>query len=218
MKHLFHALMLLAVLGAAEMAAAQEVTIDPIRIADPGPAAELIAGDTATGGTGCYNWDDSPTVITGDRILLPVRTFVKRDSGSALKRGSCQWALPLQVPAGRKLVIHRIDLENLINLPAGASSKAQIEVFAAGAQGPKIELSGEASADHGLRVLHGGGAEIGFVSRCGEALTLRANSSVLVNGGDGRASSKLDRIVLSYELADCATAEAPQDGAVIVAQ
>lgn len=177
---------------------------DPVVTPEPQPAPVIhpILGQTTMAGTACANWDETPVLLTDHHMFVPVRTFVKRAQQEAFKRGSCQFAIPLRVPFGHRLVIKGIRLQHIANLPVEASSKADLEVFFAGGQGPKIQVF--ETAERGPRhVLNQPDVLTSLESGCGEDLILRGNSAILLSGGAGSATAKLDNLVLTYEVKSC---------------
>lgn len=180
----------------------EQTEIDPAEPLPVAPVALVALGQLETAGTACFNWDESPVLMTRQQILIPVRTFVKRAEGSRVVRGSCQFALPLTVPADHRLVIRSIGLTHLVNLSAGTQSKAQLEVFYPGSEGPKLDLV-EQATDKRFANLTQAQIQTELVTECGAQVTLRGNSNILLIGGEGHSTAKLDGVQIEYELAPC---------------
>lgn len=170
---------------------------------EPLPVIHPQLGQTSMAGTACANWDETPVLLTDHHLFVPVRTFVKRQAGESFKRGSCQFAIPLRVPAGHQLVIRGIRLQHVANLPLGTSARAELEVFFAGGSGPRIEIN-EVAERVPRHVLNQPDVLTDLRSACGQDLILRGNSSIFIHGGSGVSTSKLDHLVLGYEVRPCA--------------
>lgn len=166
-------------------------------------SSTLVFGEFKIAGTGCYQPQGLPVpVVTDKEIRLPVATMVKRSAQEALKRGSCAFSLPLQLPSSHRLIVKSLKVRHHLNLAAGTAARARIEIFKTGAQGPVLSLNDQAG-EHRRRHASQIESEIDLVTACGESLILRGNSSVTLQDGQGRSTARLDGYDLSYTLEEC---------------
>lgn len=144
-------------------------------------AQGITAGEITVGGTGCQ----SPATATlGGTVLSPVITFdgyrptVGGRDGTVLSRGSCNLAIPLDVPDGMSVAVvgtgYRLDTAIL----PGTTAIVSVEAFFAGDQGPVLTrtVSGPSNGKFvGAAVITSAGRQW---SACGADLILRANTSI----------------------------------------
>jgi hypothetical protein len=183
------------------------------------PLLPLVDGDSVesmvdtdkitVNGTGCalntpgtyFDFDSEKNVleISTDRYKMI------EGPGTALTdvRKACALAMPLSVPAGKRLVISQLDLAAKVNLPLYGKATLSLEAFTAGSTGPKIKKV--VSADKNAQV---GRVQIRltsfFSTACGGSPILRLNTSGLVSAPSGETSAmKIDRMALYFKVEDC---------------
>ncbi len=156
----------------------------------------------ALGGLGTYVDFDS------ERNILEIRTdryslHDGPDSAAAERRKTCGVAMPLTVPAGKRLVISQLDLAGRVNLPLNGQAILNLEAFAAGATGPKIKkvVAADKAAQLGrvqMRLTNF------YATSCGGYPILRLNTSGQVSAPNGETSAmRIDRIALYFRVEDC---------------
>jgi hypothetical protein len=166
--------------------------------------AQVELGPISMAGTACRLDDVGPIPATIENGLLqvPVAISLKKAPGEALKRGTCQFAIPVQVGAGQRLVLSQAVALGSVNLSKGTQAKVAIELFKAGSHGnimthESIAIEKKIKDQFQL-------SQEGEVIRlaCGEATILRGNASILLRG-DKRATSNLHLVEMEATVEDC---------------
>jgi hypothetical protein len=183
------------------------------------PLLPLVAGDLvesmidngqiAVNGTGC-SLNESGTYFDFDseKNVLEIQTDrYKMSAGPSVaiteNRKACAMAMPLRVPAGKRLVISQLDLAGKVSLPVGAKATFNLEAFVAGAVGPKVSKVVSASSQSQL-----GRVQIRlsnfYATTCGGSPILRLNTSGSLNSSSAEtAAMKIDRVALYFKVEDC---------------
>lgn len=130
--------------------------------------------------------------------LTPSALNVSNASEGGLNRKTCMVALPVHVPAGKKLVISDARLVTKSQLQSSAVATAQVEAFTAGSQSKPL-VSSLTPAQNG--VVRAKLKEVLAESECGQDTNLRINASILAQGANAEASVKTLRV--KYKLTSC---------------
>lgn len=158
-------------------------------------------GRLSFGGSACQTQYSKPT-LRGGVLRVPLTTQVSKSSGTRLERGTCAFTLPVQVAPGYRLVLNDLSALGSVNLSKGTTSRADLEVFAAGDHGEVLtSVEGSQTKNVRKRIQLKQDGEV-LVSACGASLNLRGNSSILLQG-DARASANLQFVELAVEVERC---------------
>lgn len=128
-------------------------------------------------------------------------------SGRWLDRKNCALALPVRVPAGKRLVISQVDMSAKLDATSPATAVIGLEAFLAGTQGSLQTKTLETGSEpvQGRLLLRRN--EL-LSSRCGESDILRLNTSSRLHGQEFLSAKanvlEVDRITLSLKLESCA--------------
>jgi hypothetical protein len=134
------------------------------------------------GGTGCPADGagihvQASTSEEGRLIIYIPDMNVSLDNGATFGRKACNIVMPIDVPAGYRLVIGRPSVFGTEHLSSGESLDATASVFMAGSQGPEVKFSstsnGGDSAEYYRR------SQESLTLGCGEVGNLRASTTVL---------------------------------------
>lgn len=169
---------------------------------DPEEIELLRLGNFQTAGSHCYNWDESPLVVTPFRVYLPFRNWLRRGSGTQRLQGLCEFSMEVQVPAGKRLILYGIFGRNTVNLPVKsvATSRFLIEISTEAQLLADTSLEAVASPRQDVLIFD---AEEEIAGNCGQNLTLRGRTETELFGGEGSASSSLTSLSFDYALIDC---------------
>ncbi|HEX4925035.1 MAG TPA: DUF4360 domain-containing protein [Bdellovibrionales bacterium] len=146
-------------------------------------------GNISFGGTGCPAAGNGIQVKVGSngKRLIVYTPDMQVDLQSArLDRKACAITIPVALAADERLVLGRPSVFGKEQLAAGSQLTATAEVFFAGAQGPKVSHSLQGTSSPSVSDFYEIGADQ-VVSGCGEALNLRANTTVLATRAAGSA-------------------------------
>jgi hypothetical protein len=149
-------------------------------------------GRVSAGGPGCPK-EGARAVLTGGGSSLRVSfdNFYAASAGARtgdLSRTSCNLAIPMRVPPGKRFAVVAGQFHGSNALPAGAKSVLRVEHFFPGRTGPVVEQTFAGPLRRGF-VLD---APLSPVwSRCGGDAILRINASLRVTGGSPPARSAL---------------------------
>ncbi len=160
-------------------------------------------------GTGCpvsdggnyFDFDSEKNLL--DILTDRYKMIDGPTAGFTDTRKACAMAMPLSVPAGKRLVISQLDVAAKVNLPLGGKATINLEAFTAGATGPKIKKTVLADTKPVL-----GRVQIRlpafFQTGCGGSPILRLNTSGQVASVSGQtATMKIDRIHMYFKVEDC---------------
>ena len=164
----------------------------------------------AVAGSGC------PTTLEGtvadfdlERNLLDIslRRFslsAGGTSGKTLDRQTCNLAIPVLAPHGKRVVISQIDLSSKLDLGAGAQASFRLESFLAGSTGAVASrtVSATIAGKKGRSLMRSNDR---LRSNCGGSDILRLNSSAVLAAGSAQNASTLavSRLVLYLRLESC---------------
>jgi hypothetical protein len=156
-------------------------------------------------GTGCpASAHDSEVEFNEEKNLLEV-SFKKYVSETNLERSlvrtACSLALPIEVPAKKRLVIAQLDLLGRINHQAEAQTSLALEAFFPGVVNtPETRVISSSEAQVGRFLMRKTNL---LKSRCGGSDILRINTNQLMLGHAVGESSTIDEMSLSLKLESC---------------
>lgn len=134
----------------------------------------------SVGGSGCssnlgslrLDFDQEKNILE----IRPSQFRVDLSSGHFSEQKSCQLAIPVNLPKGKRLVISQLDLSGKIDLRVGATAKLNFEAFLAGSSAPvKTKIFQPKDSLKGRFLMRR--TEV-LKSRCGLSDILRLNSSL----------------------------------------
>jgi len=165
-------------------------------------ATDLVIGEPAYGGTGCPAGTASITLSPDQQALsILFDQYVVEagfNVGKRVDRKSCNVAIPVTVPQGYSIAIFQMDYRGFNSLPYGASSQFNIEYFFAGSRGPRYSKRFVGNINQDFIITNNLIAESLVWTPCGAPVTLRANTSMMVqtNGRGEQALSTIDSMDL----------------------
>jgi len=153
-------------------------------------------------GTGC---DQTSSVVQINRARTAINVsfskFKVSHNGAALDRSTCNLALPVMVPAGKKLVIYKITIKESYKLSPHSKVKLAVSAFFPGQPGETLAQT--LSNDSGQVVLS---KKVRVVSGCGESTIVRFNSSLTMMSEQGAYHSdkaSISSVGLALKFVDC---------------
>lgn len=161
------------ILVAATMIASQSFAQSGVYLGNPGYA-----------GTGCAQGTAS-AILSPDNQQLSIlfSDYVAQAggmTGKSMDRKNCSIAIPVFVPQGYSVSVLNIDYRGYNSLPQGGASTMTAEYFFAGARGPIFQkrFMGPLNSDYTFsnKLI----ATAVVWSACGAQVTLRANTSAVV--------------------------------------
>lgn len=162
---------------------------------------QIAIGNISLVGSACASTLAAPKIEEG-KLLLPVGLNVKKTSSESLKRGTCNMALAVAVPARNRLIISNTSVVGMVNLKKGGASKVQVELFKAGEHGEILQAVHDATAKKLTEVVDLKSQGDMIATQCGEAITLRANMSAIIKGA-ARSTVRMDSIETDVRLEAC---------------
>jgi hypothetical protein len=139
--------------------------------------------------------------IEEGKLRLPTASILRKASGTGLARGTCNFALPIQLAPDYKLVLKNLETGGDISLAKGTSAQADLEIFVAGQSGNKLQYK-EVAKKKLRKTFALKKAGTILESECGASLILRGNSALLLQG-TGTASSAMRSLELEAEVLIC---------------
>lgn len=146
-------------------------------------ASGIYLGEPEYNGSGCPQGSASVALspdFTAVSILFD--SYSATAGGSTRKtmdRKTCNIAVPVNVPQGKSVSLFTIDYRGFNSIPQGAYATFSAEYFFAGKTGPRFDKKWDGRYEDGYTIRHNLPAEAVVWSRCGESVTLRANTSVM---------------------------------------
>lgn len=174
------------------IAAALATTLALSAIATPALAAPALKlGKPAYGGPGCPAGTASAAVTGGDSQLTvrfsSYQVAAGGSSGKSFDRKACSLSIPVTVPAGYSVAVVAVDFTGYTNLPSGSSATFRLEEFMPGGTGPVF--SSEIKGPKKGKFTASSQASATIWSACGNSVTMRTNTSLLVRSPAGKAAS-----------------------------
>lgn len=146
-------------------------------------ADDIRLGQPAYGGNGCPQGTAS-AVLSPDAKTLSIlfdqyTAEAGNATGRAVDRKSCNVAIPVHVPNGFSMSLFKVDYRGFNSLPAGGSSRLNVDYFFAGQRGPSYSKTfyGEQNANYLLTNTLNNSTVVW--SPCGAETNLRINSSLM---------------------------------------
>lgn len=170
----------------AELQINTQLISAPPLLAEDNISALVKSEKIAMAGTGCPTKTGRQFLdldLISNKIELSLYDYTTQLNGTAaLDRKSCNVALPLSIPAGRRLVISLIDLQGQMNGSAASPNTAQIslEAFLAGSSQPVLTKALNLSA--GTKSILMRKTNV-LSTACGGDTILRLNSNVILRRG-----------------------------------
>jgi hypothetical protein len=129
------------------------------------------------GGTGCPQ-GTAQAVLSGNRVSILFDAYVaETDHGRSFDRKTCDFAVPVRVPAGITVGLIQVDYRGFANVPRGGFAEFSAEYFFAGHVGPRQRRSFYENTSRDFLLRHRLGAVVW--SQCGADVILRANTSAM---------------------------------------
>ena len=162
----------------------------------------IAIGEGTIAGDSCKDLYVIETGGTEDTIQISLRSSVRKWTDKQLERGSCNFAIPIRVAKGHRLIIKDLVAFGKVDLSKGTTSKHNLEIFASGSQGEILKREEGSSTKRvrkNIQIRRDGNL---LVTQCGADINLRGNSSILLQG-DAKASAGLSLVVLGFEVEKC---------------
>ncbi len=161
-------------------------------------ATGLRLGTPSYGGSGC----PAGTVATilspdEDTLSLLFDSYIAEaggDTGKRIDRKACALAIPVRVPQGYSVAVFKVDYRGANIIPQGGYAKFMAEYFWAGVRGPTIQRNFTGPYNNDFTLTDELVTRNVVWAPCGQSVTLRVNSSVVVQSNRYRqqAISSLD--------------------------
>lgn len=168
-------------------------------------AQDLEVGQVIHGGSGCTKAENIVSVDSATlSINIKAPNYIAESKNKSMTRKTCMVAIPIKVPAGKKLVMEKVTGQGTLILPNQESSaEINLEAFISGGASIKVRnvLSGQLKIKE-LNLEN----DINLATECGDSILLRMNHSLLVRNASKKASSAslgLDAITIQLALIDC---------------
>jgi hypothetical protein len=183
------------------------LTIAVVIVASQSEAAEISdaiqLGEISLAGSACTQVGSGKIrQIQAGVYDIPLTLAVAKDLNSGLERGTCAFALPVQVAQGYRLVISDVLAKASLNLRVGSKSRLDIEIFKAGTVTKPLTGTHEAVDKRIVGSYRLSRSGIVVATECGEGIILRGNASALLQGS-ARAQISLDALRLKARLEKC---------------
>lgn len=164
-------------------------------------------GSLGYGGTGCPEGTAAVRLSSdGKSVSLRFTRYAVSaggGTGRSFDRKSCSIAIPMNVPAGKRVSIVSVELRSQTSLPPSAKLQFTVESFVPGGRGPVLTraFTGPRSGNFVVPLKPRSAAW----SNCGADVTLRSNSSLRVSTAKGRLASASVSSGITYRLqwGDC---------------
>lgn len=167
-------------------------------------AQELGIGQLGHGGSGCLKDETSVTLDSSSLLLKIIPTNYKLlAKKKSMARKSCMVAIPLTVPAGKKLVVVKSrQVGEVLLAHKKAQAATSLEVFFSGGKGPvkRSHLTGPLGQALNRE------DDIGLSAGCGESVLLRMNQSLIVSNPHKKAtpaSGSIEEISIQLAVENC---------------
>lgn len=163
-------------------------------------ALDLAAADVR--GTGC------PADLRGTRLEFDeennrfeiyTNRFTLHSSEGHISRKNCAFVVPVNVPAGKRIVFSQVDMNAVLDINAGADAHLQFEAFTAGTTG-EVKERDYAGPKQGRTLIRKTDA---FKTDCGANTNLRLNTSGNLISNERRSSVDIEKITIDLQLEDC---------------
>lgn len=178
-----------------------------IAIAAEASASPVTLGSLALGGSACRLGDTGSieVQIQGGKLQIPAASLLRKTTAEALKRGSCSFALPVQVEPGYRLILRDSSAVGSANVAKGSQARLDVEIFTAGDRGDRMSALVGSAQERVRQTVDLRSSDVVIATSCsGEAFNLRGNTSVSLQGaGAGRSLAGIHLIEISAEIEKC---------------
>lgn len=153
-----------------------------------GDADELVRkglqlGDPIVGGSGCPA-GTSAAVLSPDATQLSIlfdEYIVEVGSNNKkINRKSCNFAIPVLIPAGYSVSVFKVDYRGYMYIPRGGMGRFSAEYFFVGRRGMKVNKSFRGGTDDEFLIDNNVAISAQNWSICGKDTIIRVNSSILL--------------------------------------
>lgn len=164
----------------------------------------IVVGTPTMAGTGCRA-GTVDTIFADDQYLLLELNFDALEvsgsqSGSSIARKNCSTAIPIQVAQGFAAQAIATLVVGDSHLDSGDELRLSDEVFLAGQQGDKVNISINGPGHQSIEEMR----DLNLRTECGGAATLRQNTSlVLRKSGSSNSHGQLSRSLLLIKVVSC---------------
>jgi hypothetical protein len=166
-------------------------------------ADDLRLGTPGYGGTGCPAGSAS-VVVAPDQKSLSILfdsyvTEAGNPTGRQIDRKSCNLTVPVHVPQGYSVAVFHVDYRGFNALPAGATSRFNVEYFWAGSRGPIVNNNFNGPLNQNYILSNNLLASALVWTPCGASVNLRVNSSLMT-----RTNASMQQAMSTVDSADLA--------------
>ena len=160
---------------------------------------DIQLGVPAYGGNGCPQGSASAAISPdGKSLSILFDKYIAEAVGDVrVDRKSCNIAIPVHVPQGYSIALFQMDYRGFNALPAGGSSRLNVEYFFAGQKGPVSSRLFRGYLNQDYLVRDTVGAQTLVWSACGAQTNLRINSSIMA-----MTNSRGDQTMATVDSAD----------------
>lgn len=159
------------------------------------------------GGNGCPSGSNIGVEFGSNSISFSPDNFQINidDSEQRLQRSSCNIAIPIYVPPGKRLVVESQKQEGGYYQSANSQLSINQEVFFAGDLGMKYTFRNVPKKDEGDFYSHEVNLRTVIVSDCGVGVNLRINSSItgIISGAGQFIYANKKKIEVGFRLESC---------------
>lgn len=168
-------------------------------------SAQVFAGvvfeEIAASGTGC-RLESLHGAITNEGAVLYFSdlNLESEVGGARIQRTNCNLAIPVKVPAHKKLVFEKISISGVTYLGMASKATVSTEAFLAG---------GESGGRESQEIVEEGISFINLGDRprietsCGNDSILRVSASAVLRPGEDYNLVYISRLKMKYSLEDC---------------
>ena len=167
----------------------------------PWAVAGVVLEDVKTGGLGC-KMESIFGSITDEGAVIYFNDFsLEAESSSpSILRTNCTLAIPVKVPANKRIVFDAIALKGVTYLGAITKGTVKLDAFFSGqtSSGQLVQEVGQAGIDF-ISL----GDQLAQTTSCGDDVILRVNASAIMHPDDEYNLLYISRLRLKYHTEDC---------------
>lgn len=147
--------------------------------------SQLRFGTISAAGNGCINGDITSYIdrVTGQLMIEPYDYTAILENGANVARKSCNFAIPVEVPAHRAVRLRQYRIHGLVALDGSSTAEINLEAFFAGQRGELVTLTLSGHDSILEREFDETIPELELVHGCGKDAMIRMNTSLVVKGG-----------------------------------
>ena len=176
------------------------IVASQVEAADIPGAVEL--GQISVRGSACTNSAGTVREVQPGIYDIPLNLSLTKALDKSLDRGTCAFALPIQVSAGHRLILSDVVAKASLNLRKGNKSRLDLEIFKAGSATAPLTAQHDATAKKivgSFRLARAG--EI-VALECGESAIIRGNAAAVLQGA-ARSIISLNAVRINARLEKC---------------